>query len=189
MTLGHSEIPPQQPNDEADRPHKPTDDREEIYFQGTPKLRGELGKLLGFGLVGIILIAAPFAWNMFNKEWWPWWLVLASIALGVLMLLIPWIQTKFRRYRISNYRIDFEKGLIAKNIDTLELWHVEDINFHQSLSDRLMGVGTITVISHDETTPRLELKSLPDARRIFELLKQRVIAVKRQRGVIKMDMG
>ena len=93
------------------------------------------------------------------------------------------------RYRISNYRIDYERGVLSKNIDTLELWHVEDIQFHQSLIDRLSSVGTITVISHDETTPKLELHGLPNPRPIFESLKQRIIAVKRQRGVIKMDVG
>jgi hypothetical protein len=52
-----------------------------------------------------------------------------------------------------------------------------------------MGVGSITVFSNDKTTPKLELKGLPNPRPLFESLKQRVIAVKRQRGVIKMDLG
>jgi uncharacterized membrane protein YdbT with pleckstrin-like domain len=104
-------------------------------------------------------------------------------------VLIPIIMVKTYRYRISNYRIDYERGLLSRNIDTLELWHVEDISFHQSLLDRILGVGTIMVISHDDTNPRLELKSLPNPRPIFDMLKQRIIAVKRQRGVIKMDVG
>jgi hypothetical protein len=78
---------------------------------------------------------------------------------------------------------------LSKRIDTLELWHVEDISFAQSISDRMLGVGTITIVSHDNTTPRLELKSLPNPRPLFDSLKQRIIAVKRQRGVIKMDGG
>jgi hypothetical protein len=45
------------------------------------------------------------------------------------------------------------------------------------------------VISHDKTMPRLVLASLPNPRHLYEQLKQRVIAVKRQRGVIKMDPG
>jgi hypothetical protein len=93
------------------------------------------------------------------------------------------------RYRITNYRIDFERGWLGKTIDTLELWHVEDIRYHQTFLDRLLNVGTITVVSHDESLPRLELKGLPNPRPLFETLKQRVIAVKRQRGVIKMDTG
>jgi hypothetical protein len=39
------------------------------------------------------------------------------------------------------------------------------------------------------TTPRLDLVGLPNARPLFEALKTRIIAVKRQRGVVKMDTG
>jgi hypothetical protein len=52
-----------------------------------------------------------------------------------------------------------------------------------------MGLGTITLVSRDPTTPRLTLAGLKGARAIFDTLKQRIIAVKRQRGVIKMDVG
>jgi hypothetical protein len=52
----------------------------------------------------------------------------------------------------------------------------------------MLGVGTITIVSNDATTPRLELKSLPRPRPLFDSLKQRIIAVKRQRVVIKMDV-
>jgi hypothetical protein len=37
--------------------------------------------------------------------------------------------------------------------------------------------------------PHLELHGIPNPRPLYEMLKQRVIAVKRQRGVIKMDPG
>jgi hypothetical protein len=102
---------------------------------------------------------------------------------------IPVIIMKSVRYRVSNYRIDFERGIFGKKIDTLELWHVDDIKMEQSFADRMLGVGTITVLSNDTSTPRLPLRGLPNPRPLFESLKQRVIAVKRQRGVVKMDMG
>jgi uncharacterized membrane protein YdbT with pleckstrin-like domain len=119
----------------------------------------------------------------------PWWLLLAFAVLGLIVIGFPVLMLRSVRYRVSNYRIDFERGLISKNIDTLELWHVEDVKLHQSLLDRILGCGTITVISKDDTTPRLDLCGLPNPRPLFETLKQRIIAVKRQRGVIKMDVG
>ena len=39
----------------------------------------------------------------------------------------------------------------------------------------------------DETSPSLPLRGLPRPREIFDALKARVIAIKRTRGVIKMD--
>jgi hypothetical protein len=57
------------------------------------------------------------------------------------------------------------------------------------LIDRMMNVGCIIVLSDDKTTPRLDLHGVPNPRALFSQLQERVIAVKRQRGVIKMDMG
>ncbi|MDB5291935.1 MAG: hypothetical protein JWL69_3176, partial [Phycisphaerales bacterium] len=79
--------------------------------------------------------------------------------------------------------------LLGKDIDTLELWHVEDIQFNQSILDRLLAIGTITITSHDQTTPILIMHSLPHSRHLFDQLKQRIISVKRQRGVLKVDTG
>ncbi|MBC8105646.1 MAG: PH domain-containing protein [Anaerolineae bacterium] len=186
MTSPLSDIPPQTSVHE-EAPHKPADDREEVYFHGSPLLRGEVGRLLGFSLIAIVLVAIPIVYKVSKDVWPPMWVIIACVILAIVSFLIPVIITKTYRYRISNYRIDYERGLLSRNIDTLELWHVEDISFHQSLLDRMLGVGTILIISHDDTNPRLELKSLPKPRPIFDMLKQRIIAVKRQRGVIKMD--
>jgi len=175
----------------ASTPHRPADDTEEVYFDGSPRARGELTHLCAHFAVGIVLIAVPFIYAALQKEHqWPiWWLTLALVLVGILFAVLPIVRVRTIRYRITNYRIDFERGWLGKTIDTLELWHVEDIRYHQTLLDRLLNVGTITVISHDESLPRLELKGLPNPRPLFETLKQRVIAVKRQRGVIKMDTG
>jgi hypothetical protein len=37
--------------------------------------------------------------------------------------------------------------------------------------------------------PKLPLVGIPDPRPLYETLKQRIIAVKRQRGVVKVDQG
>lgn len=184
-----------QPRDAAaalgdDRPHRPADDKEEVYYDGSPMVRGEFGTMVLWTLLGLALIATPFLWHyLFDKAWWPWYVVGGLIVIGLMLMVIPVLVVKQFRYRISNYRIDFERGLLGKKIETMELWHVDDIKFNQSFFDRLMGVGQITIFSDDQTTPQLELKGLPNPRPLFESLKQRVIAVKRQRGVIKMDVG
>lgn len=168
-------------------PHRPADDREEVYFHGPPVLRAEMGKLSLWWLLGLALMAAPAVAQAMDLTMPPWaWVVF--IAAGLLAVLLPVLLIRTIRYRISNYRIDYERGLLSKSIDTLELWHVEDIKFHQTLLDRILRVGDITVISHDDTTPQLVLRGMPSPRPLFETLKQRIIAVKRQRGVIKMDM-
>ncbi len=178
------------PDDDLPRT-KPGDaeDEERVYYQGTPLLRGELGMLFGWLVAGTLLIALGILLGVVFDTGLPWWGTAIFVVLGLACYFFPGIWIKRTHYRVTSYRIDFERGLFSKSIDTLELWHVDDISFRQSFVDRIFRVGTIQVISGDNTTPSLELKSLPEPRKLFEQLKQRVISVKRQRGVIKMDMG
>jgi membrane protein YdbS with pleckstrin-like domain len=169
-------------------PHRAPDDQEEIYYEGSPLVRGAIGRSLLWIIAGLVLIGLMIAGIVLDWKI-PWWGDLAAVVVAVILFFVPVLKTKAVRYRVTNYRIDYERGLLSKSIDTLELWHVEDLSFRQTLMDRIMGVGDVTVISHDETMPRLVLSSLPNPRHLYEQLKQRVIAVKRSRGVIKMDPG
>lgn len=170
-------------------PHRPADDREEIYFEGSPRLRGELGRVALCWLLGLALIVGGPVLLFAGPSRLPWYVALLISIAGLLLALWPVLVARTTRYRISNYRIDFERGIFSKRIDTLELWHVNDIDFRQSLLERILDVGRITVLSGDDTTPELPMRGIPSPRRVFESLKQRIIAVKRQRGVIKMDIG
>ena len=179
--------PPQQPA--VDPSIKSPGDEEIIYFEGRPMLRADQLKATLWVLLGVAIIALPvFAWLM-DWTWWRWWMTLAAIVTALVVIIVPWVLIRATRYRISNYRIDFERGILTRKIDTLELWHVDDITFRQGLLDRMFNVGSIIVMSNDKTTPRLELHGVPRPREIFDNLKQRIIAVKRQRGVIKMDVS
>ena len=160
------------------------DEREEIFFEGSPALRGALGKfflcvLLAAGLVIGAMLLRDFGW----------YIPVLGVLLAAALIAVPVLFVRSERYRVSSYRIDYERGLFSKDIDTLELWHVEDLKFHQSFLDRLLGIGQITVIGHDATTPELLLQAIPNPRPVFDALKQRIITVKRQRGVIKLDAG
>lgn len=187
MTQGQPPLTPTPAR--ANQPHRPAGDTEEVYFEGSPLLRGEMGKGIIWMLAGLVLIALPVVIKVYHDQFPPAWVSAALILIGLLLFFAPYLQTKRYRYRITNYRIDFERGLLGRNIDTLELWHVEDLRFHQSLWDRMLGVGTITVLSKHPTSPMLVIRGIPNAAALFKTLEQRVIAVKRQAGVIKVDSG
>lgn len=169
--------------------HKATGDTEEVYYEGSPLLRGELGRGFLWILIGLILISSPIALHIKMEKGPPFSVWAALIIVGLIFLFVPWLKAKTVRYRITNYRIDFQKGFLGRSIETIELWHVEDLRFHQSLADRILGIGTITIISRHPTIPVLGMRSLPNAPQIFKTLEQRVIAVKRASGVIKVDAG
>ncbi|RYG66142.1 PH domain-containing protein [bacterium] len=161
-------------------------DHETVFYEGSPKLRGETGLLLKCLLAAAVLVAVPIIAHAI-QGYAIWWLYLLFILAAIATLALPMLLVRRNKYRISNYRIDHEEGLLSKRIDTIELWHVDDVRMEQSVVDRMMGVGTITIHSNDPTSPILPLRSLPDPRRLLDAIKQRIIAVKRQRGVVKFD--
>jgi membrane protein YdbS with pleckstrin-like domain len=120
---------------------------------------------------------------------WPWWIYPAILLVAAVITFTPMMLRKTLRYRITNYRIDISSGVLSRNTDTIELWHVEDLRLHQSLINRMAGVGAITITVHDQALPKFTLAGLPRPQDLFKLLEQRVIAVKRQRGVMKVDAG
>lgn len=179
---------PDLPHDDFDhaQPHKPADDREEVYFDGKPSMRWEFARLWFLLLIAAVIVLTPILLATFSTApiWWVW---LLCFFVAGLLVAIPWILTYKWKYKISNYRVDVEQGILSKTYDTLELWHVEDIQLNQSVIARLMGVGTILIFSHADRTGAIHLQGIPNPRKLFETVKQRIIAVKRQRGVIKMD--
>ena len=172
-----------------DRPHKPADDSEEVYFEGSPLLRAELGEVFLWGLGGVVLLAIAIANLAYWKMTWPWWVYMALVLVAAIVTFMPMMLRKTLKYRITNYRIDISSGVLARNTDTVELWHVEDLRLHQSLINRIAGVGAITITVHDQALPKFTLRGLPKPQELFKMLEQRVIAVKRQRGVMKVDAG
>lgn len=166
----------------------PAPDVEVVFYEGSPKLRGELTLLFQCFISAAIVAGIAIALTMFMDSF-PWWGTAVGIVVAILVLVLPLILVRKNRYKISNYRIDYEQGLFSKRIDTIELWHVDDVQLRQSVVDRMLGVGTINIHSNDATNPVLPLRSLPEPRKLYDAIKQRVIAVKRQRGVVKFDGG
>lgn len=168
-------------------PVRPPDDSEVVYFDGRSSLWSEAGTLVMYTVIAVIVLIGGVSLCAFVGGW-AWLLLPPLLLLAAAIAAWPVILNRTRRYRITNYRIDFERGLLTRRIDTLELWHVDDIKFQQTLVERALGIGTLIIQSGDDSTPQLRIPGLSDPRQLFDLLKQRVISVKRQRGVVKLDL-
>lgn len=82
-------------------------------------------------------------------------IVLAPVVLGLILLIRVWYKTASVQYRLTTQRLFLRTGLIAKQIEEVELFRVKDVTVTQNVMQRLLGVGTITVISTDDSHPKL----------------------------------
>src|SRR6476660_4661119 len=83
--------------------HNPADDREEVYFEGSPLLRGDLGRVFIFAIIAAIFIAIPILDEKYKWFPLPPWAWIVAIALAIICLLIPYLKIRSVRYRITNY--------------------------------------------------------------------------------------
>lgn len=88
------------------------------------------------------------------------WFFTAS-TLGIYFALV-WLVRLYTRYTLTNERLKVTSGLLSKRVDEVELFRVKDTKVYQSILDRLVGLGTITVQSADKTG-ELVLRKLPKA--------------------------
>ena len=86
--------------------------------------------------------------------------LLVVFGLGLLFLLRAWYLVAATRYRRTTQRLCVQTGLIAKNLEEVELFRVKDVTLRQGVLDRLLGTGTVTVLSTDDTAPVLEIQGI-----------------------------
>src|SRR5262249_53169935 len=84
------------------------------------------------------------------KAWfWSYFVagVPSIVLVGLIWMLVLNAQRKALRYKLTDRTIDYERGVFSKQIETLQLWRVQDIDFKQSFFERLLGIATIYVFT------------------------------------------
>ena len=89
----------------------------------------------------------------------------------------------FTRYMLSDDRLFLSKGFLNVKDDEILLYRVRDIATSRSLLQRIFGVGTVTVLSSDKTSPTLVMKNIKDPIAVKEMLHKRVEEMKLRRQV------
>jgi uncharacterized membrane protein YdbT with pleckstrin-like domain len=152
--------------------------REETLWEGHPSATLLLGHIAGivFAVIAIPLLAHFFASGM-PEERQPGMIAFGWIATSILVviqllaLLTAWIKLRSTQYRVTNQRVLIEQGVFSKTVDEIDLRYVDDSTFTQSLMDRILGIGSVTLMSSDTNTPRYMLRSIKDPRGVRELIR------------------
>jgi uncharacterized membrane protein YdbT with pleckstrin-like domain len=145
---------------------------EELLYFGPAKHGAYAWDYLKWVLAGVAGGTAGFFLGKISIfQTWPLW-VLSMI--GIPGMIWTFFKHATTRFKLTLRRIELEKGVLSKTVDSLELWRVLDVRYTQSIFDRMLGVAKVTVMSTDQTSPELVLYGLPNARALFERLRDAV---------------
>jgi membrane protein YdbS with pleckstrin-like domain len=174
---------------------------ETVLLSTTPSLWGLAGFYIGAVLM---LTLAIFLWqypigDLAGKlipraaEWsepinrYARYTGLALMLITIGNAVIRTAQLKSIRYEISTDRVEFTRGILSRHIDNLDMFRVIDLKLHRSLLDCLLGVGTVTLITKDESDPVFEFEKVDRPKDLYDILKRASLEADRKQGVIHVD--
>jgi uncharacterized membrane protein YdbT with pleckstrin-like domain len=80
-----------------------------------------------------------------------WWLLAIPVACGIYAMVLH-LQKAFTHLTIENGRIRYESGMLSKSTRTMDLSKLQDVRVDQSVSQRLMGIGDLSIESAGNTS-------------------------------------
>lgn len=112
----------------------------------------------------------------------------ATLLAVLLSLILAYrlIYLKRIRYHIGSEQLTAEHGVLQRSIGYIELYRVVDFHEHQTLLQQIFGLKTVTVLSMDRTTPKLDLTGLPKRTDIVELIRERVEFNKQRKEIYEI---
>jgi len=110
---------------------------ERVIFEGHPSWRAILGFYLKGALVAVVL---GFIANLIDGGATTFVVVLVVLALTVLIGFVKRVATT---YTITDRRLNIKRGIISKEVQETRLERVQNVNYRQSVYQRLMQIGDV----------------------------------------------
>ena len=93
---------------------------------------------------------------------------------------LPWT---FTTYSLTESKILIDSGIVVLRQEEILLYRVLDITMTMNLFQRMFKLGTIRIGSADQSTPYLELKNIPNTKKVKNMLSKYVEAAKDKKRV------
>jgi membrane protein YdbS with pleckstrin-like domain len=112
-------------------------DGEQIIFQGHPSWRA----ILGFYLKGLVIaIVLGIIAKLASSTTTVFVVVLVVLALT---LLVGFVKRWATTYTITTRRLNIKRGIVSREIQETRLERVQNVNYSQSVYQRLMQIGDV----------------------------------------------
>ena len=98
------------------------------------------------------------------------------------------LPMSFTIYSFSKNKFYYKKGLFTTHSEEILLYRILDLQYKQTLWQRIFGVGTVILTTADKTTPVLELKSIKTPDRVRKALSNLVEQRRDEKRVTGKEM-
>src|SRR5581483_3785308 len=116
----------------------------QVFFHGHPSWRSMLAFYVRGLLVAILAgVIAGLVTRAANRSVDAGWVAVAVLLVFIVVLAWGLIRRIATTYTITNRRMTIQSGLLSRELHECRLERVQNVNSHQRLLERLLGIGTV----------------------------------------------
>lgn len=108
------------------------------------------GKALIWPVVALVLLGAALGGGIAllppsTEPWGIWAAVGLFVVLVIWLVLLPFLRWITTTYTVTDRRIITRRGILNKTGHDLPLRRINNVNYERSLTDRILGCGTLVL--------------------------------------------
>lgn len=113
---------------------------ERVLWSDHPAWRAQILFMVKWGLLALVpaILAALFPMPGSESRWFG-----LSLILLLVVVLFAAIERARTFYWVSTKRIVVRRGILSRHIQSTGFERVQNVNLHQSLLDRILGIGSV----------------------------------------------
>ena len=111
-------------------------------------------------------------------------------ALLVVPLLIAawqWLSLRAVTYQATGETLTIRRGVLNRQVEQVELFRIKDLSLSKPVWQRMLGMGTIELLTSDQTAPVVRLEAIANSDQVLELLRSTVLRERQAKGVREID--
>lgn len=119
-----------------------------------------------FYLVALLLAALIYLWNQSLPEPIGLW-IYGLPAVVALIVAYRQFELRFTTMTVSAGKLRYETGILSKSTRTMEIHKVQDVRVDQSLAQRMVGIGNISIETAGESS-RLTMSNIDQPQQVAD---------------------
>ncbi|MBE2225409.1 MAG: PH domain-containing protein [Anaerolineae bacterium] len=85
-------------------------------------------------------------------------------------------------YTVTDERIRITNGFFGKSTENIELVRIQDVDYRQTFSDRMIQVGDIVIKSQNASRPHITLRNIKNPEQVYEILRRAILSARKRHG-------
>jgi len=86
-------------------------------------------------------------------------------------------------YVLTTERISVMSGFLSRHIENFELIRIQDIDYKQGITERILGIGDIFIKGHDPSDPEITLRNVKHPEEVYETFRKAWLTARKRHGL------